>query len=131
MSESKEVRDWKKDAASAAEKTAQAERPTDSFISLQSGIMSYQDNPLPGNEVEVVVQAGAGLSVSVTKEYKSNSTVIVPGQTAYVITINDNGGTATSQQIADALNADAEALRIIQVQFGGDGTGVVAAFSTA
>jgi len=84
-----------------------------------------------GNEVEIVVQAGAGLSVSVVKSYKANSTVIVPGQTAYTITINNNGGAATSQDIADAINADVEALRIVQVQFGGDGTGTVSPFSTA
>ena len=84
-----------------------------------------------GNEVEIAVQAGAGLTVSVVKSYKSNSTTIVSGQTAYTITVNDNGGTATSQDIADAINGDTEAKRIIQAQFGGDGTGVVSAFSTS
>jgi len=84
-----------------------------------------------GNEVEFAVQAGAGLSVSVTKEFSSSSTQIIPGQTSYVITVNDNGGAATSQQIADAINADAEAKRIVQAQYGGDGTGSVSPFSTS
>lgn len=84
-----------------------------------------------GNEVEIVVQAGAGLTVSVAKSFASSSTQIISGQTAYTITVNDNGGAATSQDIADAINADAEAQRIVQVQFGGDGTGVVSTFSTA
>jgi hypothetical protein len=83
-----------------------------------------------GNEVEIVVQAGAGLSVSVTKAYNNSSSQIVPGSTSYIVTVNDNGGAATSQDIADAINADSEAKRIMQVQYGGDGTGLVSTFST-
>ena len=83
-----------------------------------------------GNEVEIVVQAGAGLTISVSKSYKNNSSSIIPGQTAYVVTINNNGGAATAKDIADAINADADAKRIMQVQYGGDGSGTVATFST-
>jgi hypothetical protein len=83
-----------------------------------------------GNEVEIVVQSGAGLSVSVTKSYNSNSNIILPGTTAYVVTVNDNGGTATAADIANAINSDSEAMRIMQVQYGGDGTGLVSTFST-
>jgi len=85
---------------------------------------------LLGNEDEIVVQAGAGLTVGVTKTYKNNANIIIPGQTAYIVTVNDNGGTATAKQIADAINADSEARRIMQVQYGGDGSVVVAPFST-
>jgi len=45
------------------------------------------------------------------------------------ISINDNTGAATAKEIADALNADADAKRLIQVQYGGDGSGVVTPFS--
>jgi len=86
---------------------------------------------LLGNEVEIVVQAGAGYTVSVAKSYKENSSIIIPGQTAYVVTVNDNGGAATAQGIADAINADAEAKRIMLVQYGGDGTGAVSTFSNS
>jgi hypothetical protein len=82
---------------------------------------------LLGNEVEVEVQAGAGFTITVVKDFKvSGSGSFTNAQ--YLIQINDNGGAATSQEIADALNADAEVQRIIQVQYGGDGTGVPAVF---
>ena len=89
-----------------------------------------------GNEVEIVVQAGAGLTVLVTKAYNNSSTQIIPGTTNYVITVNDNGSTATAKDIADAINADSEAKRIVQVQYGNilgpnsDGSGAVGTFST-
>lgn len=73
---------------------------------------------LPGNDTEVRVQAGAGFSISVSGNFTNGHTV----------TINNNGGLATAKEIADALNAHAEAKRLIQVRYGGDGTGVVSAF---
>lgn len=73
---------------------------------------------LKGNDIKVRVQAGAGLTVSVTGSFNAGPTV----------TINNNGGAATSAQIAAALLADATAKRLIQVQYGGNGSGVVAAF---
>lgn len=83
---------------------------------------------LLGNEVEIEVQSGAGFTVAVTKAYNASSSQIIPGSTSYVVTVNDNGGAATSQQIAEAINADADAKRIMQAQWGGDGTGVVSTF---
>lgn len=82
---------------------------------------------LLGNEVRVRVQAGAGFTIAVTKNYQATGGAI-HANTDYLIVINDNGGAATSKEIADALNAHAVAKRIIQVQYGGDGSGVVAAF---
>lgn len=80
-----------------------------------------------GNEVEVEVQAGAGLTVAVTKSFNwTPGTLFTNAQ--YLIQVNDNGGAATSQEIADAINADPDAMRIVQAQYGGDGTGVVATF---
>ena len=55
MSKSKEIADWKKDMALAAERTAKAERPASSNITLRGGIMSYQDEPLPDNQLECIV----------------------------------------------------------------------------
>jgi len=73
---------------------------------------------LDGNKTKIEVQAGAGLTVSVTGNFNSGHT----------ITVNDNGGVATSQEIADAINSDATARRLILVQFGGTGAGTVAVF---
>jgi hypothetical protein len=72
-----------------------------------------------GNDTKVAVVAGAGLTVSISGNF----------DTGHTISVNDNGGAATSEEIADAINADATAKRLVQVQFGGDGTGVVAAFA--
>lgn len=89
------------------------------FTSLITGTL--------GNEVEVEVVAGAGLTVTVTKSFDWNAgTLFTASQ--YLIQVNDNGGTASSQDIADAINADADAQRILLAQYGGDGTGVVAPF---
>lgn len=74
---------------------------------------------LDGNKTKIAVASGAGLTVAVTGNFSSG----------YTITVNDNGGAATSQDIADAINADTEANKIVQAQYGGDGTGVVAAFA--
>ncbi len=73
---------------------------------------------LDGNDTEVQVASGAGFTIAVTGNYKNGFTVI----------INDNGGAATSEELADALNADADVKKLVQVQFGGDGSGVVSAF---
>jgi hypothetical protein len=72
-----------------------------------------------GNATKVAVVAGAGFTISVTGDFTSGHT----------ISINDNGGAATAAQIAAALNADAIAKRLVQVVYGGDGSGVVAAFA--
>ena len=70
---------------------------------------------LDGNKTSVEILSGAGLAVTVTGNFI----------TGYKISINDNSGAATAQDIADAINADADAKRIVQVQYGGDGTGTV------
>lgn len=75
---------------------------------------------LDGNSVDVSVTAGAGLTVTVSGSYPS-----------FTVDCTDDSGAATAQQIADAINADAVAQRIVQVQYGGDGTGVVAPFAAA
>lgn len=80
-----------------------------------------------GNEVEVEVVSGAGLTVAVTKTFAWDSDNLFTNA-QYLIQVNDNGGAATSQEIADAINADADAKRILLAQYGGDGTGVVAPF---
>lgn len=84
---------------------------------------------LLGNEVRVRVVAGAGLTITVMKAFQSTGSAINTGVTTYDISINDNGGAATSAQIAAALNAHAQVKRLVQVRYGGDGTGVVAAFA--
>jgi len=75
---------------------------------------------LDGNSVKVALVSGAGFTIAVSGNYPN-----------FTISINDNGGAATAEEIADALNADAEAKRLIQAQFGGDGTGVPSTFAAA
>lgn len=81
-----------------------------------------------GNEIEIEVQSGAGLTVSVTKVFKVTASGTDFSLSQYLIQVNDNGGAATSQEIADAINADAVAQLIVQAKWGGLGTGVVATF---
>lgn len=71
-----------------------------------------------GNLTEVSVTAGAGTVVTVSGDW----------QTGYTIDVTDNTGAATAAEIAAAINADSAAQRIVQAQFGGDGSGVVAPF---
>lgn len=80
-----------------------------------------------GNEIRVELVSAAGFDVTITKNYKGNSNGDV-SQSDYLIQINNNSDAATAQEIADALNAHPDARRIVQVQYGGDGTGVPVAF---
>jgi hypothetical protein len=45
------------------------------------------------------------------------------------VTVNDNGGTATAKDIANAINADVVAKRLVQVQYNLDGLGLFVATS--
>lgn len=71
-----------------------------------------------GNDTTIEVNTNAGLTVSVSGNFKSG----------YTITISNDANTATAKQIADAINAHVDARRIVQVQYGSDGSGIVAAF---
>ena len=87
---------------------------------------------LLGNFIKIEVVNAAGLAVTVTELFKSSSTQIVP-PTEYLISVNSNSGTATAEEIADAINADAVANTLVMVQygaggFGADGSGVVTPF---
>lgn len=70
-----------------------------------------------GNEVEVQVVNAPGLAVTVTKTFKVTANGTDFSQSQYLVQVNSNSGLATAKEIADALNADAEAMRIIQVQY--------------
>jgi hypothetical protein len=74
---------------------------------------------IAGNATKVAVLAGAGFTISISGSFS----------VGFTISINDNGGAATSAQIAAALNADAVAKRLVQVVYGGTGAGVVAPFA--
>jgi len=74
---------------------------------------------LDGNKTTVTVQAGAGVAVVVTGNYS----------TGFIVTVNDNGGTATAKDIANAINADVVAKRLVQVQYNLDGLGLFVATS--
>jgi hypothetical protein len=72
-----------------------------------------------GNQIDVQVSGGAGLTVAVTGSYQAGTLAVIA---------NSSGGTATAAQIAAAINADAEAQRLVQVVYGGNGSGVVTPF---
>ena len=55
----KEVASWKAALAADAEKTALAERPVSTFISLKGGVMAINDDIIPGNMLECVIVANA------------------------------------------------------------------------
>lgn len=71
-----------------------------------------------GNKTTVEVVAGTGLTVTVGGDFKHGMT----------ISVTNNGGTATALDIANAINNDLVAQRIVQVQYGGTGLGVVTPF---
>lgn len=73
---------------------------------------------LKGNDTKARVQAGAGLTVSVTGGFNIG----------YTVTVNNNGGAATALDIAGAINADATAKRIMTARYGGTGLGLAATF---
>lgn len=83
---------------------------------------------LLGNEVELEVLNAAGLTVQVVKTFKRVGASDYT-QSQYKVRVNNNSNAATAAQIAAAINADAAARRIMQVIYGGDGSGVVAALA--
>ncbi len=94
------------------------------FTSMLMGLL--------GNFIDVQVVNAPGLTVTVSELYKSSSTAIIP-PTKYLVQVNSNNGTATAQEIADAINADSVAKTVVQVQYGGggegaDGSGIVTPF---
>lgn len=72
-----------------------------------------------GNNTDVKVTAGVGLTVTVSGDFVNG----------YLVDCTDNGGVATAAQIAAAINANAAAERIVQVQYGGTGADPVVAFA--
>lgn len=73
-----------------------------------------------GNDIKVEIVSAPGTAVTVTGDFDANT---------QKVSVNNNSGTATAEQIADAINADASAQKLVQVQFGGDGTGTPAALA--
>ena len=55
--EDKQVMSWKDKLAEDAKKVAATERPSSGFISLKSGVMTYQDEMIPGNKLDCVIVA--------------------------------------------------------------------------
>lgn len=82
-----------------------------------------------GNEVELQVVNAAGLTVTVTKTFKVTSNGTDFSQSQYLVQVNNNSGAATAKEIAEAVNADSDAKRIMQLMWGGDGSGTVAAIA--
>lgn len=72
-----------------------------------------------GNKTKVAVVAGAGLTVAVTGSFSAG----------YNISVNNNAGAATAKDIANAINANATAKRIVQARWGGTGLGLAVAFA--
>jgi hypothetical protein len=79
-----------------------------------------------GNEVEIEVLNSAGLTVQVVKTFQRTGAQNYTNS-QYLVRVNNNSGAATAADIANAINSDAQAKRIMQALYGGDGTGLVAA----
>lgn len=75
-----------------------------------------------GNEIEIEIVNAAGLTVTVTKTFKESAGGIVSAATQYLIQVNNNSGVATVKDIADAINADSVAKRIVQAKWNGNAT---------
>lgn len=58
------VANWEDKLAAYAKEAAQQERPTSSYISLRSGMLSYQGQPVPNNKLQVII-----LDVAVERDY--------------------------------------------------------------
>lgn len=84
-----------------------------SAISLTSMLLG-----LEGNKTSIEVVSSGGITVSISGNSKNG----------YTISVTDNGGAITAKELADAINANADAKRIVQATYGWDGTGVVATF---
>lgn len=82
---------------------------------------------LLGNRVRIQVVNAAGFTVSVSQNFSWNAGTGFAAS-SYLVQVNNDSGTATSQEIAEAINANVNAQKIMQARWGGDGTGTVAAF---
>ena len=71
-----------------------------------------------GDQTRIEVVNAAGLTVSVTGNHK----------TGFLVQVNNNSGAATAKQICDAINADADAKKVVQAIYSGDGSTALAAF---
>ena len=72
MSESKEIVNWEERLAQDAKAVAALERPAVSAVSLRSGVMSINDQPVPGNRLPCVVVAAVFENVLYTKQFDPN-----------------------------------------------------------
>jgi len=82
-----------------------------------------------GISIELLDPAGPSSPLAITVTGS-----IADGTKKISVDLETNVGSTiitTSEQLADALNADADVMRLIQVVFGGDGTGVVATYAEA
>lgn len=69
---STEVQSWEDQLKQEAKDVAQLYRPSVGRISLKSGIMSYQGNPIPSNKINVVVLGAAFENQWYEGEYDPN-----------------------------------------------------------
>lgn len=88
---------------------------SDAAITVTSMVLGLKGDSC---KLEITTTAGAP-TVTVTGNYNSGFTV----------SVNNNSGAATAQEICDAINADSNAKVIMQAVWGGNGTGLPAALS--
>jgi len=73
MSESTSVVNWQEQMANEARAVAKLERPQLAQISTRSGIMSYMNQPIPGNVLECVVVSSIMENNLFTEAFDANS----------------------------------------------------------
>lgn len=64
-----EVVNWEEKLAAEAKAVAKSERPSVARIGLKSGIMTYQDQALPGNQLDCIIVAAIHENVYYDKPY--------------------------------------------------------------
>ena len=75
MSKSNEVVPWQERMAAEAKAVATSERPTTNKISLRSGILSIDDNPLAGNEMTCVIVGALHEQVKYDEAWDPNKVI--------------------------------------------------------
>lgn len=100
MSAKKDVVNWKDQMAADAKEVAKSERPSMGRISLRSGIMTYQDNPIPNNTLSCVVVASVHENVYYDKPFDPD---VISPPACFALSI-DGKGIAPHDVVPEPIN---------------------------
>ncbi len=69
----KEMAQWEDRLAEYAKESSKSETPSASYISLKSGVLSYEGNPVPDNKLQVIVLDSAFENTFYATKYDPNN----------------------------------------------------------